>query len=358
MKANRLFLAIALGSWWLSGPAPAECIERVIEWVKEPGRTTKSIRVDGVEVYRNVWQTDASGVSRESGPGWLGTEPAAPPPATRPVQPTPPPATRAPPAPSRPPAPPPATTPSRPVRVDASRARELALSLEGVPYRTGGTDPRHGLHAAAVAYAFFQKMGIESSQEMLGLYRSGEFVSKTSIRPGDMVFHASAGASASVPDMVGIATSATEMVYMSGSQKKVLLVGFDSPYWVSRYKGARRLLGTAEAVPAGSSPWVDPSQRRFEGVASYYGCGDGFDGSGTASGERFDASKLTAAHKTLPLGTWVKVTNKANGKSAKVRVNDRGPYVAGRVLDLSCRAAELIGMLGAGLAQVRAEVVY
>jgi len=95
----------------------------------------------------------------------------------------------------------------------------------------------------------------------------------------------------------------------------------------------------------------------FEGDASFYGKGDGFDGKQTANGEVFDASKLTAAHKELPFGTQVRVTNKANGKSTVVKINDRGPYAAGRVLDLSYAAAQAIDMVGAGHAQVKAEVL-
>lgn len=77
----------------------------------------------------------------------------------------------------------------------------------------------------------------------------------------------------------------------------------------------------------------------------------------TSSGERFDRRGLTAAHKTLPLGTRVRVTNLANGRSIVVRINDRGPFKGGRVIDLSEAAAEQIAMTGAGLARVALEVV-
>ncbi len=82
--------------------------------------------------------------------------------------------------------------------------------------------------------------------------------------------------------------------------------------------------------------------------ASMYGNGDGTDGGPTASGERFNANAMTAAHKTLPLGSVVKVTNKSNGKSVTVRINDRGPYVAGRCLDLSVAAMRAVGGYNAG----------
>jgi rare lipoprotein A (peptidoglycan hydrolase) len=83
-------------------------------------------------------------------------------------------------------------------------------------------------------------------------------------------------------------------------------------------------------------------------TASHYGENDGTDGGPTASGETFDAWGLTAAHKTLPLGTRIKVTNTANGKSVVVKVNDRGPYIGGRCLDLSAGAFSEIGDLGSG----------
>lgn len=81
---------------------------------------------------------------------------------------------------------------------------------------------------------------------------------------------------------------------------------------------------------------------------SYYGGGDGFDGRPTANGETFDTNKLTAAHKTLPFGSKVKVTNTANGKSVTVRINDRGPYHGSRCIDLSKAAMEAVGGIGAG----------
>lgn len=91
------------------------------------------------------------------------------------------------------------------------------------------------------------------------------------------------------------------------------------------------------------------------GMASYYGVGDGFHGRTTANGERFNAYGLTAAHRTLRFGTCLLVTNLYNGKKTVVRVNDRGPYSGGRILDLSYGAAKAVGMLSSGTAQVRIE---
>jgi len=93
----------------------------------------------------------------------------------------------------------------------------------------------------------------------------------------------------------------------------------------------------------------------FRGIASYYG----YDGSGdsTASGQRFNPEGMTAAHRSLPFGTKVRVTNTYNGRSVVVRINDRGPYVRGRVIDLSAGAARILGMMGSGVASVHIEVL-
>lgn len=93
----------------------------------------------------------------------------------------------------------------------------------------------------------------------------------------------------------------------------------------------------------------------FTGMASWYG--PGFHGARTASGERFDQFAMTAAHKTLPFGTMVRVTNLNNGRSVLVRINDRGPFTPGRTIDLSRGAAEVIGLVSSGVGSVRIEVM-
>lgn len=93
----------------------------------------------------------------------------------------------------------------------------------------------------------------------------------------------------------------------------------------------------------------------LHGAASWYGAQ--FQGKPTASGEPFDPQKLTAAHKELPFGTEVRVTNEANGKSVVVRINDRGPFAGKRIIDLSRGAAERIGLIKRGVAPVRLEVL-
>jgi len=91
------------------------------------------------------------------------------------------------------------------------------------------------------------------------------------------------------------------------------------------------------------------------GVASWYG--PGFHGNRTANGEIYDQYELTAAHPSLPLGTRVMVTNLENGRAVQVRINDRGPFVDGRAIDLSYAAARTVGMIGPGTARVRVEVL-
>jgi rare lipoprotein A len=92
-----------------------------------------------------------------------------------------------------------------------------------------------------------------------------------------------------------------------------------------------------------------------KGIASFYS--DSLNGRRTASGERYDKTAYTAAHKRLPLGTVVRVTNARNGKSVDVTINDRGPYVKGRVIDLSRQAAWDIGMAKRHLTNVELEVI-
>lgn len=87
------------------------------------------------------------------------------------------------------------------------------------------------------------------------------------------------------------------------------------------------------------------------GIASFYS--ESYNGRKTANGETYSSAKYTAAHKTLPFGTKVKVTNLSNGKTVKVRINDRGPFVAGRIIDLTRAAARKIDMENAGITKVR-----
>lgn len=94
-----------------------------------------------------------------------------------------------------------------------------------------------------------------------------------------------------------------------------------------------------------------------EGLASFYGGGDVFHGRPTATGERYDMNGVTAAHKTVPLPCMAKVTNLENGRELIVKVNDRGPFISGRIIDVSRRSAQLLGFEGKGLAKVKVETL-
>jgi rare lipoprotein A len=112
----------------------------------------------------------------------------------------------------------------------------------------------------------------------------------------------------------------------------------------------RRVASTKKHTPF--APHKAETQMASQGLASFY-----TEGSQTASGEKFDTHELTAAHPTLPFGTRLRVTNVASGRSVTVRVNDRGPYVPGRIVDVSYSAANALGMVGGGIAKVRLDVV-
>ena len=111
------------------------------------------------------------------------------------------------------------------------------------------------------------------------------------------------------------------------------------------------------SVPPAPAASIAPARIGSEetGIASWYGIP--YHGRRTASGEIYDMEKLTAAHRSLPFQTWVEVTNLQNGKRVDVRITDRGPFVAGRIIDLSHRAARDIEMLGPGIVKVRLRVI-
>ncbi|WP_228040266.1 septal ring lytic transglycosylase RlpA family protein [Nodosilinea sp. LEGE 07088] len=125
----------------------------------------------------------------------------------------------------------------------------------------------------------------------------------------------------------------------------------------------RRLLGDAPPLarveglpePSVSASQVSVVASTVSGMASWYG--PGFHGRRSASGEVFNQNALTAAHRTLPFGTQVRVTNLANGQSVVVRINDRGPFGHGRIIDLSAAAASNIGLRASGVARVQLEVL-
>lgn len=128
-----------------------------------------------------------------------------------------------------------------------------------------------------------------------------------------------------------------------------------SPRWLAGFAFALvylALQGCSSTPKVGESR---PAGHSEAGLASYYG--NEFQARKTSSGEVFDQAKKTAAHRTLPFGTRLKVTNTHNSRSVVVRVNDRGPFAKGRVIDLSSSAFKTIASLNAGVIPVRIEVV-
>ena len=119
------------------------------------------------------------------------------------------------------------------------------------------------------------------------------------------------------------------------------------PQWMGS-----QLVSLALALACLTSSEATAGEREEIGFASYYS-----QGQGTASGEPFAENELTGAHRTLPFGTRVRVTMLKTGKHVTFRINDRGPFTRGRVIDVSRRAAEILGMVGAGPTRVKVEIV-
>jgi rare lipoprotein A len=138
--------------------------------------------------------------------------------------------------------------------------------------------------------------------------------------------------------------------YGASSSARIIPPGEPIPKGGGTYR-----IGSAYTI--GGKTYVPSEDRdyRAEGLASWYG--EDFHGRQTANGEIFDMNSMSAAHATLPMPTYVRVTNLDNTKSVIVRVNDRGPYHADRIIDVSVKTAQLLGFYGAGVARVRVEYV-
>lgn len=130
-----------------------------------------------------------------------------------------------------------------------------------------------------------------------------------------------------------------------------------SPY----QRSSIEILGVVFCLTLGACSWIPKGETGLDvgikdrGIASWYG--EQFHGKMAANGELFNMEALTAAHRTLPLGSMVRVVNLVNGKHVRVRINDRGPYVGGRILDLSYAAAARLGMVEGGLSVIQLEVI-
>jgi rare lipoprotein A len=124
------------------------------------------------------------------------------------------------------------------------------------------------------------------------------------------------------------------------------------PHRTASFTTSRRVASVKKHTPFAARKNAGGTRTASQGIASFY-----TEGTQTANGEKFNTNELTAAHPTLPFGTKLQVTNVATGRSVTVRINDRGPYVAGRVVDVSYAAADALGMVGGGLAKVKLDVV-
>src|ERR1700730_10324145 len=177
------------------------------------------------------------------------------------------------------------------------------------------------------------------------------------IRRSDPVFRAARGVAAVATCLVlancassGKFASRVDPRYGVSSSPRVVAFGEPVPKGGGTYRvGKPYVVGGRVYVPE------EDVNYREEGLASWYG--DDFHGRQTANGEVFDMGSLTAAHPTLPMPCYARVTNLSNGKSLVVRVNDRGPYHGNRLIDVSNKAAELLEFKGNGVAHVRVEYV-
>ena len=165
---------------------------------------------------------------------------------------------------------------------------------------------------------------------------SGKFISQDALADNPQASRYSI-AQDKAPD---VALTADQIAHTTPRKEPLSSHGNKSPYTVN---------GKQYRIMASAGNYSE------EGIASWYGAK--FHGHSTSNGEVFDMNKISAAHKTLPLPTWVRVTNLDNGKSIDVRVNDRGPFHGGRIIDLSYAAAVKLGYQDKGTARVRVEAI-
>jgi peptidoglycan lytic transglycosylase len=151
------------------------------------------------------------------------------------------------------------------------------------------------------------------------------------------------------------AVAAAAMLAACAQSSSVATSNFGSPGAGQQQASShpRRVASLARHTPFAHHRSTDRKSVGSQGLASFY-----TEGTETASGEKFDTNELTAAHPTLPFGTKLRVTNVATGRSVTVRVNDRGPYVPGRIVDVSYSAADALGMVHKGVTNVKIDVVH
>jgi rare lipoprotein A len=167
-----------------------------------------------------------------------------------------------------------------------------------------------------------------------------------------------------LPKACGLFATALTSMLTACAQPSVLasrseLLGVSRPASLQVDRSARfvpswhSMVTTSERTPSVTDKHAAPTRFASYGLASFYSYGGR-----TANGEKFDPHELTAAHPTLPFGTRLRVTSVATGRSVVVRVNDRGPFLPGRVVDVSSAAAETLGITGQGTAKVRLDVLH
>jgi rare lipoprotein A len=157
---------------------------------------------------------------------------------------------------------------------------------------------------------------------------------------------------AAVIGAASLAACAQSSVVSERSQALASRTASSEPVRTTASPARTRVAAVRRHTPYASRKKPAETRTASQGVASFYS-----EAQQTASGEKFDGRDLTAAHPTLPFGTRLRVTDVKSGRSVTVRVNDRGPYVPGRVVDVSYSAAQSLGMIGKGVANVRLDVV-
>ncbi len=240
-----------------------------------------------------------------------------------------------------------------------AQARGRILALRGTPYKKGRSSANGASCAGFVALAL-RRFGIGAPESSVkALWGFGRAISLAQVRLGDVLFFANSP-SRKRPDFAGIAISSKEMFYMSVKGGRARIQNISNSWWKSIFVGGRRVIerrssGHYVVKPKPSDADSKGNSQRQRGLASFYG--REANSEWTASGERFQPSALTAAHRTLPMESMVKVTNLRNGRSIVVRINDRGPYIDGRIIDLTKTGARKLNMVSSGVVQVELQVL-
>ena len=177
------------------------------------------------------------------------------------------------------------------------------------------------------------------------IHRNGPLVSVVGVRNVIQLFAVVLGAAS-------LAACAQSSVVSQKTEPRAANRQASLEYRKTSFAANRRRGIIKKHTPFASNKSAAETRIASHGIASFY-----TTGTKTANGEKFDTNELTAAHRTLPFGTRLRVTNVATGQSVTVRVNDRGPFIAGRIVDVTYNAATTLGMVGGGLAKVKLEVV-